>query len=191
MPFTAFHSVPAWLLWKKWPRRFDFVSLTVGAAIPDLFEPLVFLHVLDPQSDIVRDWTHSLIGAFTLDAILALAATTFVVRPLLVRGNRVWPSGLWSRFAGREFLGRKSGRVIVVSVWLGTISHVLLDVPFHAMLRLFYPAPGVPLYPPNLDFWAHIAADFVLGPVFLYLLYLHWWRPSRGTRGTNPRIGTN
>jgi len=175
----------------KWPRRFDLVALTVGAAIPDLFEPLAIFRILGSASDLVRDWTHSIVGAFTLDAILGLAATTLVVRPALGWAARARPSGLWSRFAGHEFLSRRSWPVVVGSVWLGTLSHVFLDVPFHAMLRLFYPAPGILQYEPGLDFWAHLAADLVLGPAFAYLAYVYWWLPSRRTRGTTARIETD
>ena len=180
--------MPVWLVWMKWPRRFDLVALTVGAAVPDLFEPFGILGVLGSASDLVRNWTHSILGAFTLDAILGLAATTLVVRPALAWAARARPSGLWTRFAGQEFLRPRSWPVVVLSVWIGTLSHIFLDVPFHAMLRLFYPAPGILLYAPGLDFWAHLAADLVLGPAFAYLVYVYWWLPSRRTRGTTARI---
>lgn len=178
LPFTAFHPVFVWLLWKRFPRRFDFVALTVGAVIPDLFEPFVLLGVLDTEW-LHRDWTHSLFGAVTLDALLALGATLFLARPMLAWADRRWPSGLWSRFAGIEFRTRASWAVLLVSVWVGTLSHVLLDVPFHATLRLFFPVSTVLLFHWELDLVATVIANLLFGPPFVYILYVHWWRPSR------------
>lgn len=180
-PFTAFHPVPVWLLWIRFPGRFDFVALTVGAIVPDLFEPLVLLGLVGPVWG-HRDWTHSLLGAVTVDAALAIAGTVIVARPLLTWADRRAPSGLWNRFAGLDFRTPRSWPIILLSVWVGSLSHVLLDVPFHAAFRLFFPAPTVWLYSAEWDPWAHLAADLVLGPVTAYLLYVYWWKPSRESR---------
>lgn len=183
MPFTAFHPVPVWLLWMKFPRRFDFVALTVGAIIPDLFEPLFLFGLADSNWTLQRDWTHSLLGAFTLDAVLALAGTVLVARPILSWADRRWPSGLWSRFAGHEFRTPKSWPVTLLSVWIGSLSHVVVDLPFHATLRLFFPAPHELLFALESNLLASVVADLVFGVPFVYLLYVYWWRPSRPRSG--------
>ena len=186
MPFTAFHPALLWLLWMKFPRRIDFVALTVGAVIPDLFEPFIALGLVDPSWPVDRDWTHSLLGALTLDAVLALAATFLVARPLLAWADRRWPSGLWSRFAGLEFRRRASWGVTLLSLWAGTLSHVLIDVPFHAEVRLFRPlGPEILLFHFQSQWVADLVSTVLFGPPFVVILYWYWWRPSRsGPRST-------
>ncbi|TLZ45053.1 MAG: DUF4184 family protein [Methanobacteriota archaeon] len=167
----------------KWPRRFDFVALTVGACIPDLFEPYFNLVYNDAIYNFQRDLTHSLFGALTLDFVVALVGTVLLVRPLLRWMNRRWPSGLWSRFANQDFLARRSWPVTLASVWLGTLSHVLIDVPFHATFRLFAPfAPDSLIFYWRLQPLADVASTVLFGPLFGYLLYTYWWRPSRQVR---------
>ena len=185
MPFTAFHPVPVWLLCMRYPRRFDFIALTVGAVVPDLFEPFVLLGFIGPEWG-HRNWTHSLLGALTLDAGLALAGTVLVARPLLGWADRRWPSGLWSHFAGLELAASRRWSVTLVSAWIGSLAHILVDVPAHSTLRLFFPAFTLILFPPELDTLLHLSADLVFGPLSVYILYVYWWRPSRrhpDTRG--------
>jgi hypothetical protein len=187
VPFTAFHPIVVWPLWMKWPHRFDFVALTVGAVIPDLFEPYFNIVYSDPIHSLERDWTHSLLGALTLDFVLGLVATVLVVRPLLRWADRRWPSGLWSRFANRDFLVPTSWRITLASVWVGTLSHVLVDTPVHATFRLLYPLPqDITLYYWRLQPFADVATTLVFGPLFGYILYKHWWRPSRSRGETSP-----
>ena len=169
----------------KSPRRFDFIALTVGACIPDLFEPYFNLTYTDPVYSVQRNWTHSLFGASTLDLAVGLMAAVLVVRPLLAWANRRWPSGLWSRFANHDFLERKSWPIVVLSIWIGTLSHVLIDVPFHAPFRLFFPfVANSWVFDWRLQFVADIASTLIFGPLLGYLLYTYWWRPSRGAPGT-------
>ena len=133
-----------------------------------------------------RNWTHSLLGALTLDAGLALAGTVLVARPLLGWADRRWPSGLWSHFAGLELAASRRWSVTLVSAWIGSLAHILVDVPAHSTLRLFFPAFTLILFPPELDTLLHLSADLVFGPLSVYILYVYWWRPSRrhpDTRG--------
>jgi membrane-bound metal-dependent hydrolase YbcI (DUF457 family) len=167
----------------KWPRRFDFVALTVGAVTPDVFEPYFNLAYNDAIYNLQRDLTHSLFGALTLDFVVALLGTVLIVRPLLRWMNRRWPSGLWSGFANQDFLARRPCPITLVSVWLGTLSHVLIDVPFHAAFRLFAPfAPDSWVFDWRMQPLADVASTVLFGPLFGYLLYMYWWRPSRQVR---------
>lgn len=187
MPFTAFHPVPVWLLWMKFPRRFDFVALTVGAVIPDLLEPLFFLDLPHEVWSLQRDWTHSLLGAVTVDAVLALAATVLVARPLLAWADRRDPSGRWSRFGGLDIGTARPWPITLASVWVGSLSHVLVDLPFHATIRLLFPAPHEVLFPLELNLWATVVANLLFGIPFAYLLYRCWWKPSRSHVRANSR----
>jgi membrane-bound metal-dependent hydrolase YbcI (DUF457 family) len=187
MPFTAFHPVVVWPLWMKWPHRFDFVALTVGAVIPDLFEPYFNYASSDLVYSLQRNWTHSLLGALTLDFLIGLTATVLVVRPLLRWAHGRWPSGLWSRFAKRDFLAPTSWRITFASVWVGALSHVLIDVPVHGTLRLFHPfVENVVLFHWRLQPFLDVATTLIFGLLFGYMLYEYWWRPSRSLRATSP-----
>jgi membrane-bound metal-dependent hydrolase YbcI (DUF457 family) len=181
MPFTAFHSVLVWPLWIKAPRRFDFVALTVGAVTPDVFEPYFNLFYSDTIYNLQRNWTHSLLGASTLDLAVGLVVTLLVVRPLLTRVGRNWPSGLWRRFANHDFQAPRSLGVTLLSVWIGILSHVLIDVPFHAAFRLLYPfVTNAWVFDWRMEPTASFVSTVLFGPLFVYLLYAYWWRPSRG-----------
>jgi membrane-bound metal-dependent hydrolase YbcI (DUF457 family) len=181
VPFTAFHAVLVWPLWITAPRRFDFVALTVGAMIPDLFEPYFNLVYSDSTYNLQRNWTHSLVGASSLDLAVGLAATVLVARPLLAWVNRKWPSDLWSRFANHDFQKRRSWTITLLSVWIGTLSHVLIDVPFHAAFRLFYPfVTDTWVFVWRLEPTMSLGSTVLFGPLFVYLLYAYWWRPSQG-----------
>jgi hypothetical protein len=184
LPFTAFHTVPVWLLWMKFPRRLDFLALTVGAVIPDVLEPFWAFGLLDQSwTQPHRDWTHSAFGAVTVDAILALAGLVLVARPLLTWLSRRWPSSLWNHFAGHEFPIRTSWTVTLVSVWIGALSHALIDLPFHGSLRFWF----LPFFPEGERIWvfhwelqwmADIAANVIFGPAFVFLAFVYWWRPA-------------
>lgn len=177
MPFTAFHPVPVWPLWKRFPQL-DFVAITVGAVIPDLFEP-VLIFFLPAFYWTQRDLSHSLLGAVTYDVGLTLVGTVLVARPMLFWLDRVHPSPLWSRYGGREFRAARPWRWVVLSAALGSLSHVLLDLPFHWQHPLFFPAgERLILFSTEHAFLVDRLANAVFAPLFLYLLYVNWWRPA-------------
>lgn len=178
MPFTALHAGPLWAVWLRFPKRLDFVALTIGAVIPDLFEP-VLLVLGDPNLYWAqRDWSHSLLGAFTYDLVLAIVMTTFVARPLLYRFDRMLPSPLWSRFGGRDYRTSGPRSVVLLSAAIGTVSHVLLDVPFHPVSPLLFPAPRFSVVPPEYENLVFLVSGAVFAVFFLYLLYEYWLHPT-------------
>src|SRR5437667_11235391 len=86
VPFTAFHPVPVWLLCMWYPRRFDFIALTVGAVVPDLFEPFVLLGFIGPEWGQFR-CPHSPLPKLTRPDRVPRAAPLGPAGPLLHRAD--------------------------------------------------------------------------------------------------------
>lgn len=178
MPYTPLHVIAVWPVWKRFPERLDFVALTVGAVIPDLFE-LVFLFLLPGFYRLQRSVSHSLLGALTYDLGLALLGIHLVARPLLYWLDRKWPSSLWSRYAGLDYRTSRPWRVVILSAAIGTLSHVLLDVPFHSVNLLFFPIPlNVVIFPTEYGVLASYLGHAIVGVFLVYLLWVNWWRPA-------------
>ncbi|HKZ47836.1 MAG TPA: DUF4184 family protein [Thermoplasmata archaeon] len=178
MPFTAFHPVVVWPLWKRAPQRLDFVALTVGATIPDLLEVL-FVYLLPDYYWTHREWSHSLLGAVTYDLGVALIATVLVVRPLLFWLDRIHPSPLWSQYGGHEFREARPFPVMALSATVGALSHVLVDIPFHPESPLLFPLfPALQVVPHSQLWTVGNLSAILFGSLFLYLLYVNWWRPA-------------
>jgi Domain of unknown function (DUF4184) len=170
--------VPVWLLWLKFPDRLDFLALTVGSVIPDLLEPVTLL-AFPEYHGALRGWSHSFLGALTYDLALTLVATTFVVRPLLGWLDRVRPSPLWNRFGGLDYRAPKPRGWTIVSAAIGTLSHLLSDLPFHAAMPLFFPAAWIQLFPEEFDWIVGTVSTVLFGTAFAFILYHYWWLPSR------------
>lgn len=177
MPLTPFHPVPVWLLWMWRPNHFDFVALTVGSVIPDLLEP-VFLFALPEWYMGHREWSHSVLGALTYDLAVALVATLFVARPLLGWLNRVRPSPLWTRFADQEFSRPVTRRVTLLSAAIGTLSHPLIDFPFHSTSQLLFPGPPIEVFPEAYAWIGGTASALIFGPAFFFMVYRYWLLPA-------------
>jgi|SRR3990172_1233482 len=176
VPFTAFHPVVVWSLWKRAPKL-DFVALTVGAVIPDLFE-LVFVFLLPDLYWVQRDLSHSLLGAVTYDVGLGLAGV-LVARRLLHFLDRIHPSPLWSRYGGRDYRTGRPWRWVVLSLMIGSLAHVLVDLPFHWQHPLLFPfGERLVLFPAEQAFLVDRVTIVLFGSLFLYLLYVNWWRPA-------------
>lgn len=174
MAFTAFHCALVWPLFILRPKRFDFIGLSVGAVIPDLFMPFVIF--LPAYEKVARIITHSLIGAITFDLILALLASLFIV-PKIIRffkerssDTRVY------KFAGIDVLGqRERPSVMIYSILIGTVSHVLLDILYHENNPVFYPCGDV-IFPLVDSILLDIIAHGIVFLAFFYLAYNYWWK---------------
>ncbi len=172
MPFTAIHAPVVWALFIFRPKKLDFIALTMGAIIPDLFEPFA-MTIFREHYWPIREITHSLIGAVTVDLALALAGTLFVVLPLF-RWLKKKNEGL-AFFAGMDMTERKGGKVMVLSALIGTVSHVTLDIFYHARNPLLYPMQPIRLFPDleTLNI-ARLIIDVTLILAFLYIFYKYY-----------------
>ena len=128
MPITPFHHPIAYLIYKL-EGNLNLPGLVVGSVIPDLEIPIMimFFGFQVPNRMIL----HSLLGAFTVGLVLAVAITK-CVSPALI--SRIFPI---SKLRVKEKCSLSID--LVFSCLLGVLSHVLLDVTNHAYNPVFRP----------------------------------------------------
>jgi len=127
MPVTPLHYVAAYVV-NKAKKGLAFPALIVGSLIPDV-EPVVgyLTNGLVPP----RGFLHSLLGAVTLDAFLAVLVTVFL-----------YPSLVAWVFRGEKKSVEEKCRfssMLVLSSLVGTLSHLLTDTTMHEYNPFFYP----------------------------------------------------
>lgn len=128
MPVTPLHHPIAYFIYKL-DKRFSLPGLVVGCMFPDLENPFIMLFF---GSDVPnRLVLHSIFGAATLGVFLAVIFTVKVY-PYLV-------SSLFHVNKERVKTKCKLSLGLVVSVLVGILSHVLLDVTNHPYNPLFWP----------------------------------------------------
>ena len=120
------------------PNRFNFFALSLGSIIPDLEVPILFLLTGDKWH--ARSIMHSLLGAFTIDILIVVLATIFIVPWLLkyldgkIQNKKIFK---FSSFDLREH--KSSTGIIIYSGLIGTVSHVCLDLINHTYNPLTFP----------------------------------------------------
>jgi hypothetical protein len=147
MPSSLFsHQVPGLILKIKYPKRFDGTALCISTIIPDiylLFNPFVPFHF--------RNFTHSLLGlallGIPLTIILTIAFSSYfgpflakvakhkglLFKPMRYLGIDKLEYLKYKKFDKRFFL------VSFYSALLGGLTHLLLDLPAHENIELFFP----------------------------------------------------
>ena len=128
MPVTPFHYPIAYLVRKMGKGRLSLPALTVGAMIPDLEIPFVFL-LSGGRFD--RLVLHSLVGAALVGLPLSMSVLVFVYRRWVPPIFGVDKDAL----RGETFLSWS----VVLSALVGLESHVLLDLLHHPFNPLFFP----------------------------------------------------
>jgi len=125
MPATPFHYPLAFLI-SKTNKRLPL--LVVGSVILDIEVPLMRIFFSDLPDHL---FLHSLIGAVTVGTILAVIVTRILYAPII--------STLFG--VDRERLNEVCGlsKVLVVSCFIGILSHLLLDYPMHWFNPIFWP----------------------------------------------------
>jgi membrane-bound metal-dependent hydrolase YbcI (DUF457 family) len=128
LPFTLFHYPIAYFLYKL-DRRLSLPGLVVGCMFPDLEIPLIIL--LSGSQVTNRLVLHSLLGSATIGTFLAIIVTIRVYPSLVSYFFRVEKKRV-------EFKCKLSF-TLAFSVFVGIISHVLLDVTNHPYNPVFWP----------------------------------------------------
>lgn len=140
MPLTPLHY-PIAYFFHKLSGNFSLPGLIVGSMIPDLEIPfIVLIFGIDGPNRLVL---HSLLGSATLGTILATIITTKFYPFLVCYFIRVDKRKVESKC--------KLSLALVLSVFLGAISHMLLDFTNH-------------LYNPIL--WPFLEAEMTVSPIF-------------------------
>jgi len=128
MPVTPLHYCAAYIL-NKVRAGLVLPALVVGSVIPDL-EFFVAIATVGRLAS-PRGLMHSLVGAFTLDMLLALLITLFLY-PLLVSGIfKLDKKGVSEKC--------RFSSMLLLSALVGTLSHVLIDSTMHEYNPLLYP----------------------------------------------------
>ena len=128
MPLTPLHHPIAYFIYKL-DKRLSLPGLIVGCMFPDLEIPFIVL--LSETQVLNRMVLHSLLGSATIGTLLALIVTVQVYPPVVSRLFNVDKTRVKSKC--------KLSFALVLSVFVGNVSHVLLDVTNHPYNPLFWP----------------------------------------------------
>jgi hypothetical protein len=153
LPLTPLHYPIAYFIYKI-DKRLSLPGLIVGCMFPDLEIP--FMALLFGSQVPNRMILHSLLGATIIGTFLSVIFTVRVYPPLVSRLFHVDKEKVESKC--------KLSFALVFSVFVGIISHVLLDVTNH---------------PYNPVFWPFLSATATPSPIYLALGYRmgSWWTP--------------
>ena len=134
---------------RKWPKSFDALALSVGAAMPDITDTILGF----PLNGYFRQWYgHSLLGIFTLDLFGGVFITwliAFLVGQLLksMYLSPPLPAFLTKAARALELIGKSKTesrgqdklRLWSFSVMVGILSHIGFDIISHTTNLLLYP----------------------------------------------------
>ena len=158
MPSGLFsHQAPALILKVKYPKKFDGTALCIGTIIPDIN---VLFNPFSPFN--FRNFTHSLLGLITLVIPLTIFLTIIFsmnIGPFLAKiakKNSVIYKPM--RYLGidkldnlkKKKIDKRFFLVSFYSALIGGLTHLLLDLPAHENIELFFPiilqSPEILLY---------------------------------------------
>jgi len=174
MPFTAFHVVPIWPLYVKWPHRWDVLALSFGAVMPDL--EILASTLLAGDLTFGRGIMHSLLGVVTLNLLLALVAARFLAPWLATSLSTRLPSAAWRTFAHRDVISeRRPWLVTGSSAIIGGLTHLAIDLTHHGNTPLLWPWQDVPIRagPWAQDPLANVIANVIAGSLFV-VMWIKW-----------------
>jgi len=151
------HQAPGLALKIKYPKRFDGTALCISTLVPDLN---VIIDPFIPFS--FRNITHSLLGLFIytipLTIILTIIFCTYIgpfVANLANRNSKIYKPlkyfGIdkWDNLKKKEY-NRRYFTVASYSALIGGLTHLLLDLPAHEYIEIFFPiifqSPDILLY---------------------------------------------
>ena len=147
MPSAIFsHQAPGLALKIKYPHKFDGTALCISAIVPDL------LSLFGPFFAFTfRNFTHSILGVILSTVPLTIILTVifctyigpfcaklakkngFLSRPLRYMGMETWDNLKKKKYNHRFFL------VATYSAFIGGFTHLLLDLPSHEYIEIFFP----------------------------------------------------
>jgi hypothetical protein len=140
------HQAPALFIKIKFPNRIDGTAICIGALVPDL---CVIPELLFPIY--LRDISHSLLGLLIWTAPLTFLLTMLFCRYIgpfisnFAKKNRFLSKPLqffgvdnWDILKKKVF-NRHFFIVAFYSALIGGLTHLILDLPSHGYVELFYP----------------------------------------------------
>ncbi len=127
-------------LWRRFPDHFNVLALYVGAGIPDAVDGLA-----GPFKGSLGQWYgHTLPGSFVFCIPLGLAVTWLCLKTgrlmAPTRRGRWIGNGIVSSYSFPPGLSqRRRAWLLVSSIWIGTLTHDLIDAVTHSGTNFFYP----------------------------------------------------
>jgi Domain of unknown function (DUF4184) len=128
MPFTLAHPIAALPLWLASRKQLNLLGLMVGTIVPDL----AYFLALRP----IESFGHTLPGALTqglLEGLILFGIVRYgLMRPLLT----IMPQMIaqrCQRFCAANQFNLAYLIILVISIWLGAISHIIWDSFTHPM----------------------------------------------------------
>ena len=180
MPITPIHLGFAWPVWLLNRKKLHFMSLSFGAMAPDLEVP--FMLLFSPDGAHARGMMHSILGALTIDILIALFFVYFIVPPV-GRWVKSRSKEKWHIFAGKDVTRAPTDPLwALASAVIGTLSHVFIDMFTHKYNPIYWP------YKTDMDinllpFESDITSTLVIAaPMFIVVLILalrYWTRPFK------------
>ena len=188
-------------LWRRWPAQFDAPCMCIGAVMPD---------VVDGINGALRGHLgqgigHSFLGVACLcvpGGLLLWFAVNALARRLHFSPRDTFWARCWNLAlrevqeapAARDFLG--NARVVIVSLYVGVLSHLFFDVISHVECPWCYPwITKLPIFPVWWEVtWLRVplpfyATPYPIGPHFvswvaLSVIGAHWLlKPAYRKRG--------
>lgn len=159
------HQAPGLILKIKFPSKFDGTALCLSTLVPDLN---VLIDPFLPFS--FRDFTHSLLGLLLYTIPLTIILTILFCRyigpfaaNIAKKDNVIYKPwkyfGLdeWDNFKKKKY-NKRYFIVASYSALIGGLTHLLLDLPAHEYVQLFFP-----IILQNPDFLLYSIVNF--GPI--------------------------
>jgi len=149
LPITPLHYPFAFVI-SKTDKRLSLPALVVGSVMPDIEIPFMWVFFSTLPDHL---FLHSLVGAATLGTVLTILVTRFLYAPIISTFFDVDRSEL------NEVC--KITPWLVVSSFIGVMSHLILDFPMHWYNPILWPwvnpfdviGPLVLLFMPTFSLW--------------------------------------
>ena len=156
MPVTPLHYPFAFLISKS-DKRLSLPALVVGSVMPDIEVPLMWIFFSSLPDHL---FLHSFIGAATLGTLLTVLVTRFLYAPII--------SVIFGVDRAECANECRITPWLVVSAFIGVMSHLILDFPMHWYNPILWPwidpydviGPLVLVFMPAYDLWnAYVIAS--------------------------------
>ncbi len=147
MPSAIFsHQAPGLVLKIKYPDKFDGTALCISTFVPDITAIIDFFLPFT-----LRGISHSFLGLIYYTIPLTLLLTLLFRRYILPYISQVAKKkgklskplthlgiGDWDKLRNKKY-DRKSLIIAIYSAFIGGFTHLLLDLPSHEYIELFFP----------------------------------------------------
>jgi membrane-bound metal-dependent hydrolase YbcI (DUF457 family) len=166
LPATFLHHPAAYIIYRI-DKRLNLPGLIVGAMLPDLEIPFIVISLGTNVPN--RMILHSLLGSATLGTLIGIIITTQLYPYFITRFFGVNEKKIKNKC--------KFSRGLLLSVTLGAISHVLLDVLNHPYNPIFWPFQSAIETPNTMYFemgeiFGSLWIQIVLGVLLLVLIII-------------------